>query len=63
MAESVSSNKLDRNIELLSVELSEKPADMNVKAYLAESLSGKTDAESIAEAESLLWKIKIGRGY
>jgi len=39
-------SKLERNIELLRTELIEKPHDMNIKAYLADSLNNKARLEN-----------------
>lgn len=45
-------DKHERNIELLRKALKEKPNNMTLKAYLADSLKHRQDEESLAEAES-----------
>jgi len=45
--------KADRNIEMLRVELTEKPNDINVKAYLADALTVKGGEDCRAEALTL----------
>ena len=55
--------KLDRNVELLRAELAERPSDMNLKGYLADSLKAKGDAESLAETEKLFREVlRDGQG-
>ena len=58
--------KTDRNIEMLRKELEEKPDDINVKAYLADSLitasrgDGLVDGEKLAEGEALFEEVIRG---
>ena len=54
------SGKLDRNVKMLRAELAERPDDLNIKAYLAESLSGMPDVACLAEAESLFREVIDG---
>ena len=52
--------KGQRNIELLREELARDPNDINLKAYLANSLSMSSDEESRIEAETLFSEILTG---
>ena len=58
--------KADRNIEMLRTELAEKPNDLNIKGYLADSLAsaalrgGPTGADSLGEAETLYKEVMKG---
>ena len=52
--------KADRNIELLRVELSENPKDLNIKTYLADSLIVKGGLESHSEAVELYKEVLEG---
>ena len=54
-------NKAERNVELLRAELAQNPDDLNAKAYLADSLAAKDNAESLAEAEDLFYEVIQGR--
>ena len=54
--------KLDRNIKLLRDELKDRPNDMNMKGYLADSLKSKGDPESLAETERLFREVLDGDG-
>ncbi|MCL2078861.1 MAG: glycosyltransferase [Oscillospiraceae bacterium] len=49
--------KSARNIDILRAELCERPDDINMKAYLADSLVGSGVSENAAEAEGLFWEI------
>ena len=52
--------KADRNIELLRAELEEKPNDLNIKSYLADSLIVKGGVESHSEAIELYREVING---
>ena len=52
--------KAERNIEMLRVELSEKPNDLNIKSYLADSLIVKGGLENHAEAVALYKQVIKG---
>ena len=52
--------KLNRNIDILRAELAEKPDDLNLKGYLADSLKSQADEESLAETESLFREVLGG---
>jgi len=52
--------KADRNIEMLRAELSEKPGDLNSKAYLADSLIVKGGVECHSEAVALYREVIEG---
>ena len=54
-------NKFERNIKMLRDELKREPDDMNIKAYLADSLSAGTDGDSRAEATELFSEV-ISKG-
>jgi len=49
--------KTERNAELLRIELSKSPDNLNIKAYLADVLRLSTDDESKAEAEHLFSEV------
>ena len=58
-------SKAERNVELLREALEEKPDDLNLKAYLADSLAirdaeGKVDSDKLAEAEGLYREVIAG---
>jgi len=52
--------KADRNIELLRIELLEKPDDLNVKSYLADSLIVKGGVQCHSEAIALYREVILG---
>ncbi|MCL2628961.1 MAG: glycosyltransferase [Oscillospiraceae bacterium] len=54
--------KASRNIELLRLELKSKPDDLNLKAYLADSLVIEKDEESMKEADKLYMEVIKGTG-
>ena len=54
---SIEKQKSDRNAKLLREELRVNPNDMNIKAYLADALTGRTDEESINEAAELYTEV------
>jgi len=45
--------KAERNIEMLRAELTEKPNDMTIKAYLADSLTSKIKLEKYSNADDI----------
>jgi len=49
--------KAQRNIALLRAELEKKPHDLNIKAYLANSLSMSNDKKNRTEAEKIFYEI------
>jgi glycosyltransferase involved in cell wall biosynthesis len=55
--------KRDRNVTLLRKELAITPNDLNLKAYLADSLSAHTDEKSRAEASKLFSEVLSGSTY
>ena len=54
--------KAERNISLLRRELIDRPDDLNLKAYLADSLSSLDGAENWAAAEALYREVVAGSG-
>jgi len=52
--------KMERNIGLLRAELEKKPGDLNIKAYLADSLSSSCDEKYRIEAENLYTDVLNG---
>jgi glycosyltransferase involved in cell wall biosynthesis len=52
--------RIERNVELLRIELAEKPNDLNIKAYLADSLRLNTDEASLNEAGALFTEVLNG---
>jgi tetratricopeptide (TPR) repeat protein len=52
--------KADRNIELLRMELKDKPDDLNLKSYLADSLFVKGTVENKTEATALYMEVING---
>jgi len=58
----VQTKKASRNIELLREELLNKPNDLNLKAYLADSLKAEDNEKSIAEAEALYMEVVKSEG-
>lgn len=52
-AASIEKQKAERNVRLLRKELEISPGDMNIKAYLADSLTSQMDEESQREAAEL----------
>jgi len=49
----IETGKADRNIKLLRKELTDRPGDVNIKAYLANDLSMSNDESNQTEAEKL----------
>ena len=49
--------KASRNVELLRLELVNRPEDINLKAYLADALRAEENEESIKETESLYMEV------
>jgi len=52
--------KWERNVEMLRAELAGKPGDLNIKAYLADSLKLTSDPVGIAEADALFMDVIEG---
>jgi len=50
-------SKIERNINLLRTELENDPDNINIKAYLADSLKLSDDESDNIEAEKLLWEV------
>ncbi|MCL2249840.1 MAG: glycosyltransferase family 2 protein [Oscillospiraceae bacterium] len=56
--------KSERNVKLLREELLTKPNDMNIKGYLADALTSRTDEESQNEVSELFAEvIESGKAY
>jgi len=54
---SIEKQKAERNVRLLREELKSNPSDMNIKAYLADALTSRTDDEGQREATQLYTEV------
>jgi len=50
-------DKAQRNVEMLRVELEETPGDLNIKSYLADSLRMSEEEKDQAEADALFMEV------
>jgi len=54
--------KIERNIRILREDLAESPDDINIKAYLADSLKKSTDEKEKSEADELFNEVIVNGG-